>query len=147
MKKTILAISFLACTTCFAEPQDNFKESYSYYGLGGLLPTVSIGHRTKIGYNDAFDISLSLSTIVVVTAAHAHASYLYYHTPNDYLGVGAIFSVADGQHRSVTAFCPKFTRGWETENTFKEINIGFPQYTSVGKTYVPWISFNYGWKF
>jgi len=160
MKKLLLtALSVLAVSTGYAEEVSTTvpeAKSYSYYYANGLLPTIGVGYRNRIDQTSAIDISVEVSTVVVFSRSLANLKFLNYYNPKNYVGfglsAGAIsWSGLDDYGRSklysAVLFAPTITKGWESKDSFLEINMYFPTITSVGNTLIPSFSISKGWKF
>ena len=146
--KKLLIIGCALIGTCCADDNVLFEKSYDYTTVGGLVPSVGIGHREKLDDCNALDSSVNLSSIVIVSSLTAEIKYLHYYPKNHYVGVGLTAGVVAniaGDASAVVA--PVITKGWEHEKTFCEINANFPITSKYGTSYIPGLSFRYGFKF
>lgn len=168
MKKLIIAS--LLITAAFAvEPEDDwnaeyveyqdsadYKESNSFsYVSAGIylplpLPTVGIGYRIK-EKNQAFDLSVNVATIFVASSVESHIKGLRYFNEKDYFGAGTSFGFSYGgayfDHAFVSHISPIITLGREYKDHIKELNLRWPTFTDNGVSWLPGLSFKYGWKY
>jgi len=146
MKKLVLALIILT-SEIFAYERDDDAFSYLSVGADSILPAISVGSR---GWNDknGFDINFSVASVFLISRLSLNASYLKKFNNNNYIGVGAgaflaVFSYDNDSYVN-TGFCPSIKLGKEYEKTFHEINIFIPQITYYGTTFLPLISYRYG---
>ena len=168
MKKLLVA-SLLMITGFAAEPEEDwnaewveyqdsadYKESSSFrYGSAGIylplpLPTVGLGYRIK-DKDQAFDLSVNVATIFIASSVESHIKGLRYFNERDYFGAGTSFGFSYGgayfDHAFVSHISPIFTLGREYQKHIKELNLRFPTFTSEGVSWIPGLSFKYGWKY
>ena len=146
MKKIILALLVIT-SGIFAYERDEDSFSYIAVGADAILPAISVGSR---GWKDknGFDINFNISSIIIATRLSINASYLKKFNNNNYIGIGAgaflaIITCEDYSFTNKDVY-PSLKIGKEYEKTFHEISVAIPQITEYGKTFIPLISYRYG---
>ena len=146
MKKLILALVILTSATfAFEKKNDSYK--YKAVGVDFILPAFSIGYRDWAAKN-GFDINLNVSSLVFINRLSLNASYLRRLGSKTYIGVGGgaflTMIYLNKIAYASTGIFPSFKIGWESKHHFQEVNVEVPLMTAYGTSFVPLVSYRYG---
>ena len=146
MKKLILSL-ILMTSAIFSFEKDNDSFNYDAVGIELIFPSISFGTRSWDG-NNGFDANVNLSSLIFLTRASLNTSYLKKFNDNKYFGVGigsfVAFGDLDGERVVNVGLYPSLKIGKETDHHFHEVSLIVPQVSTYGVSYIPLVSYRYG---
>ena len=153
MKKIIFLV--LASCACFCYEKEEklpLAQSYRYVGLDVplyFIPGVCVGEKIKLSDTDSGDYSIGAHINPWLVQVYGSVKRDYYYKKNMYVGSGifAGFVKYNAYDKVIFAFAPVICHGWEHGDSFSEINVYCPSFSTAGAVYKPNVTYKLGFKF
>jgi len=145
MKKLILALIITSSMICAFEKKEG-SYNYNAVGVDVIAPAFTIGSRDW-NKTTGIDINLSVASLVIANRLTLSLSFLKKFSDDTYIGIGGggfAANIISEKNYVTGGVFPSLKFGKEYKDHFHEITIAVPQFTRRENSFLPCISYRYG---